>query len=316
MLRRSLFGPLALLLAASAVAACGQGDGNAAASLPTTALTDESTATPATAAPEAPAPTTPGVHLLDAGAEPRRELQLDLAAGSTELARMDVEMSQSTGGVPATALSLGMDIDVTVAEVTEDGYAFDLTYGAAEVGSDELPPELVEQLQAGMSQVQGLRGHLRTSRNGEPQGGSLEPPAGADPAVEAQLGDLSTQMQQITGAFPREAVGVGARWQAVNDLDSTGVAMRQVATYTLRSLDGDDYVMDVEVTQSAGAQVMTEGSQLESLSGSGTGTLRGSLRSLFPVEGTTSTTSELVLQVPSLGTQTQVVTAEAVVRHR
>lgn len=317
MFRRSCIASAALLLVATTVAACGQSE-DITASPPTTAATlaQEPTATPATAAPEAPAATEPGLHLLDAGAEPRRELRLELPVGATERAHIDVEMSQTMGGAPALVLGIGMEMDVSVTEATEEGYAFDFTYGGADVRSDALPAEILSAMQEGMSTVERMQGTMRLSRNGEPQGGGLEPPAGVDPAVSQQLGDLSSQMQQVSGAFPPEPVGPGARWQNVYDEENNGMTVRQVVTYTLRSLEGDAYVLDVEMRQSAGPQTLADGSSLESLSSTGTGTLRGSLTALMPTEGSTSSTTEMVLQAPSLGTQTQVIDVQVVVRRQ
>jgi hypothetical protein len=76
--------------------------------------------------------------------------------------------------------------------------------------------------------------------------------------LDASLGQvvsqLSDQLGSVSAPFPKEPVGVGARWQTTSAIHLSGIDAKQVAEFTLRSVDGDQVTMDVKLTQTAPRQ--------------------------------------------------------------
>ena len=72
--------------------------------------------------------------------------------------------------------------------------------------------------------------------------------------VEAESGvpaaaQIDAQVRALVPVLPTAEVGVGASWTATSVAQVDGATVDQVATYTLESLEGDDYVIGVTIDQ-------------------------------------------------------------------
>jgi hypothetical protein len=71
----------------------------------------------------------------------------------------------------------------------------------------------------------------------------------SDPLVKSSLDSLASQASDLSAPFPKEPVGVGARWTVKRSATINGLRMDTTTRYTLRSRTGDRY--QVDVTQEA-----------------------------------------------------------------
>ena len=237
-------------------AACGDGDS------PSAAPETPTTATPTTIAPTTLPPTTvapkPVVTLDSPGAQPRQPLVLRLAAGSSAKVAMvnKLTLKITVGGqaapssvVPGTRQVITQRVD----KVEADGSAnVSITFSDASVvptpGAD---PAVVQATQAGIEPLNRLRGTQTIDADGSVRNVTFDTSAVTDPAIKGTLDSMTSQLGSLSAPFPREPVGVGARWTVTSTATLAGIKMTTTTRYTLRSRTGDRYELDQ--TQEAAA---------------------------------------------------------------
>jgi hypothetical protein len=238
---------LGLLLLTAA--ACGDGDSpSAAPETPTTAApTTISTTTlpPTTLAPK------PVVTLDSPGAQPRQPLTLRLAAGSSAKVAMvnKLTLKITVGGqvapagvVPGTRQVITEQVD----KVGADGTAsISVTFSDASVvptpGAD---PAVVQATQAGLEPLNRIRGTQTVDPDGAVRSATFDTGSVSDPAIKSTLDSMTSQVGTLSAPFPREPVGVGARWTVTSTAVLAGIKMTTTTRYTLRSRTADRYELD------------------------------------------------------------------------
>jgi hypothetical protein len=321
--------PVALALL---VTACGGDDDDTEAADPTTTTVAEDQETETTDPQPGERPEVE-VELLEEGAEPRQELRLDLQEGDTSLATLEfrIEQSQELDGEPmpaAPAPPLRADVRLTVEEAGDEEYT--VSYGYESFGlanPDEYPPEQVEQLDAALEGFDRITGTSVITDRGATVDGSIDVPDDVDPEIADQLDQLSQGIEQLSAPFPDEEVGVGARWRVTQEITVQELTTRQESIYTLVSLDGDSYVLDVEMTQTADPQPMDlpdappdASIELTQYDVSGTGRIENDLQHMVPSLSTVDTEGTIVFDAVEPGpegepseftiVQTQAITME------
>lgn len=293
-------GPLALVLL---TAACG-GDGGGA----TTSGGTQPADAPAAPIEELLPGGEPRVEVIDAGAEPRRPLRLDLHAGDevssslTFQLGIDLEVDgEPFGEMPMPAVRAGLR--VSVVDVTDDAITATFGYEGTEVVDDgSLPPEALERARAELAGFDRVTGTFRFGDRGQSLGGAFDVPDDL-PANAAQMIDqLSGQLDQLAVPFPEEEVGEGARWIVHQMTELSGITTTQAITYTLRSLEGDEYVLDLVFEQRADPQPAdlpgvdpSVEIDLRSYELDGDGVVEGSLASILPVRSEVRSSGTMVL---------------------
>jgi len=215
------------------------------------------------------------VELLDAGSGDMQVLELDLQEGQKETTTITTRIGSGQGGAATPPITVTTESEVTSAD--DDGYEVTQrftdvrTQGAGAAGN------------RAFAALKGLEVELDLTRQGEITDSEVDVPDSA-PQQFQQLGDqLAQSVTTAAVPFPSEEVGEGASWRATNELDSGGVTVSQVSTFTLTALDGDDYTVEVEVEQDLGGAG----------TGTGTGTSEGSLTQLVPTTSQISSKAEV-----------------------
>jgi hypothetical protein len=224
---------------------------------------------------------TPEVSVVDPGAEPRQVLQYAWQPGTTVTSRLSTQLSitQRQGDqtrsqdAPETSITLS----TTVASIAPDGNAtVDVAYEDASVEDDgSLSDTQLEQVQESLDAIEGVTGSLVMAPSGAVIDSQLQIPDDVDPTVQQLLEQLDEQAAQLGVPFPAEAVGEGARWQAVQEVEASGLDFRQEATYRLREIDGQELTLAVRVRQSADPQTIDtpQGTvEVQEFTGKGKGT--------------------------------------------
>ena len=271
---------------------------------------------PTAGAPSATAADLSPVVLISVGQSPRSTLRLALTEGTQARATMQMSQSvtQSMGGQQLAAVEsppTTMRMHATAGPPTAGGNTT-VTYGYSDVAvldDGSLGEELLARYQAALAPIESLAGTAAlTPRNPfvDSQIAGLD---GLDPAVAQTVSQMSDQLGSFSAPFPREPVGIGARWRVVSQLSVSGVDVRQTALYTLRERDGDRVVLDVVTKQTAPRQVaefpgMPSGTKVEVASWkvSGTGTTTLSLvQPVLPLSSVMSSSGRQVLDITAAG---------------
>jgi|GEM_PF-1048018 len=251
----------------------------------------------------------PTVTLLDAGVEPRAPLRLKLEAGAAEettiAMRMGVEMTLDGQKVPGRAMPKArLGLSARVDAVTEAGATWSATI--TEASLEESPGTSVAmlgQLREGLAAVKGLTASGRISDRGVT---TLAGFAGAEPEgpMKTLLEGFRESLVQLAVPLPEEPVGVGARWQVEQVVPQGGMRIRQTTIFDVVSLDGEQVVARVTLTQAAepgeaSAEGLPPGAKLEGFKGTGTGETTLSLGRILPVSSTAKVATAVEMTVPA-----------------
>lgn len=196
----------------------------------------------------------PEIELFDAGAEPRARLRLRPEVGAEMPLRIELAMSMTvvSGGTAAPPMSMPrvlVDGRLVVDSVSDDEIRVRHLVDAIDLrGGEGVPEALARELKDALAGATSYRASLRVDPRGFVRGGVVDVPTSAGPAGQI-LAQLGQAYGQSLVAFPREPVGVGARWTATSDVEQAGMKLRQTSTYTLPSRDGDALVVHADVAQ-------------------------------------------------------------------
>jgi len=221
------------------------------------------------------------VTVIDAGTAPRRALRYKLVAGASESVTMRQKMSMSIemGGMALPSQELPgtlVTTQVAVSGVAADGSA-SVTQEIVnvDVETDGADPMIVDAMRPQLTAMKGVTMGYTISPTG--QISKLEFGAGVTAALQAM--QLASK-DQISVAFPTEAVGTGARWKAARPVTQNGMTIMQDVEYLVLSLGADSMVLEMSITQSAKDQVMDPAAmppgasaKLRTLDGKGTSTM-------------------------------------------
>src|SRR5678815_3185112 len=257
-----------------------------------------------------PAPGEPAtVTILSTGTRTTKALRYSIPADfKTHLElTVAVEMAVNVLGqaiaVPSTPIRLGADVAVT--KIEGDDITYSMAFTGATLDGDATSP-LASALQAGMAGISGVKGVTTVSTRGVTKSSSLEV---SDAALKTMLAQSS--VENLSSALPEEAVGVGARWEVRQSMANDGSTQFQSAIYEVTAIDGPSVALKVTTTSTAPSQTISNPMvaavggemRLDSLTGSGKGTVAVRLDSLVPtstMEQVTSATMTMIIQGQSV----------------
>jgi len=297
-------------------------------------------ASPLIAQPEKPAPALkvepaakpaalpePVITLLDPGAEAgRRELRFKLTEGATDTMvmsmKMGMEMTMNEQAMPKTELpTMTFTVTMKVEKIDESGDATCvLEFTDAAIADEEgVIPAVRDGMQDAAAKVKGMGAEVVISDRGITRSSKTRGDA-KDPQVAQLMESMNQSMQQMSCPFPKEAVGVGAKWQVVTTPNLGGFTQTLTATYTLTSLTEDGAKFDAVMEQSAKEQdvnnpALPEGAsaRIKSLTGSGKGSTEFKFSRTTPVASTASSKATIDMTIKFGGedsTMKQVVTTD------
>lgn len=253
------------------------------------------------------------VKLLEPGAEPRRELRFKPQIGDKQVLKFTTKMATETflGDKPMPAFKIPaimVPMSLTVTGVAENG---DISYDVslAEPSLAEEPgssPEMLKMMKSALSGLKGLMGSGKLSSRGVAISFNFKS-AGNDAQSKQMLAQMHDSMANISLMVPEQPVGQGAKWEINRPIKSQGVAITQISTYELLSMEGDQLTLKTTVKQTAGRQKAQlpnmAGGQAEviKMTGAGSGEIAGSLAQAFPSKALASIQSELEMSVTTAG---------------
>lgn len=273
--RASLLAPLGLavgcaaLSAAVALPACGDG--------------------------EAPAPAASvTVTMLETGREPRAALRYPSEpTPPTKMSlslRLAMKMEMPGSPVPPVTMpGLRLLLDISSAR-TDDKLRYQFTVADADLTStDNAHPSLLAEMRKGVGSLVGTSGQLMVDPRGARSDLSLALPTGIGQELGQFMNSAKLAIGQMVVPLPVEAVGPGAKWEAVEIVSQDGITVREKTYFELVALDGPRALIRTQTVQSADRQRaalpgLPDGvtAEVVSLRGSGAGEVEIDLRRLVP----------------------------------
>jgi hypothetical protein len=262
------------------------------------------------------------MKLLDAGAEPRKELRLHPKAGDKQTTRTTIKIALDTtiGEMPSQAIkmpAITLNSEITVKSVSDDGeIACEMVISDSIVAEEPgAMPQIAEAIKSALAAVKGLSGTGTISSRGLSKGFEFRIPANADAQTRQVMDQLKDAFGSLAVPLPREAVGPGAKWEAKTEVKSQGMTIDQTATYQLASLEGERLAVKSTIAQRASNQKFQSPAlpglklNLTKMAGKGIGSATSDLAQLLPLERTFELQSDQALTMDA-GGQSQVMTVK------
>lgn len=256
-----------------------------------------------------PAPT-PGLTLLDPGAEPRSVLRFAPTPGRATLTMTltDASAIEIDGVDPVrTASTTTMTWEVATHPATADGRVrTELRLREATVDAAEGPDAAVDLARDQVEGMVGLSGWTVTDPSGRVVDSGIDVPDDLDPTIARSFQTLIDGYADLPAAFPDVPVGLGAEWVSVSVSPATELSTGSVgeATSRLVARDGTSVTTEISIrsTQDSGQITypgLPEGTLMFVIGGegSGNGRMTTDLGDLA-MEGRTSATgrTEMLVQ--------------------
>jgi len=203
----------------------------------------------------------PKVELLSPGSAPLRLLRLAPKAGARELmtltAKMGTGMNFEAGkGPPVMAMPpIVLTCELVATEPAADGtFEMHFTILAAAADPDPaFPIDLAVALASAVEPLVGLKGWSRMNDRGITLASNIGLSPNADPATRQLVDNLAGSLTQLGAPLPLEAVGVGARWRVVRELEGDA-RIRQTTMVELTELVGVNATLRLDISQTAARQ--------------------------------------------------------------
>ena len=273
---------------------------------------------PATAAPltkldRSVAAQPPKIELLTPGAEPRQELKFRPAANSkqTMTMMMGMSMDMSMGDsplpkMPIPKMLIKMDLKVQKVDPSGDIY-YNFAYGDIKAIADQdTPPAMLAAMQKSLKSLTGIQGNIVINSSGLVKSKNLVLPKTVDPTIKETLEQFNNSMDRVSTQLPSGKLGLGAKWQVSDALQSGGIKFNQSSTYEIVEINDLGMKVQTKITQSAlpqdlklpnlGKNVKTK---LTALNSTGEGQYLVRFDSLLPISGKLSinTNSKMSIQI-------------------
>lgn len=254
--------------------------------------------------PAAGAP--PIVTLLAPGAAPRMPVRYKVAPsykGVMDMT-MGIGMSMNMGGqiLPMDLPPILMAANVDVTSVAANGdITYDLAFTKMGVGPGA-DPNIAAAMEAAGASITALKGTAIVSNRGLTKSIKLDS-SKVDPQMQQMLGQMTSQVENVSVPFPEEAIGVGGRWDVRQTLTTGGLTMFQRMELEVTAMDAGSITVKGKIEQQAPPQsfsgpMMPPGidATIDKMSGSGSGTMTIRLDALVPTS-TVETMSSMVMAV-------------------
>ncbi|MCO4747104.1 MAG: hypothetical protein KC912_20070 [Proteobacteria bacterium] len=229
------------------------------------------------------------IAVIEAGAEPRQLLQYAPAVGAEQSLRleMDVTMAMQMAGMDVPSMAVPtMYYEVVAVAGTATATRIPYTFTVKDAGVMGTGP-IADAMKSDISEIVGSTGVVAYT----PSGRSLPATSSAPEAAGAEGAQVVDEaLAEIALALPEVPVGIGASWSVAEQVVDGGLTVDQTSTWTLvEARPGNVYVVEVSVSQKAGAQPMPSSkpgvtSELKEMTSLSTGRTVIDLGSLLPVE--------------------------------
>lgn len=225
----------------------------------------------------------PLVEVVGSGAGQTRALALDLAADATNDATIVISQEVVRDEQAARVPPITVPFTVAVTGVDGDNVSTAQTYAEPTIDATGLRPADVRRVRQALGALAGTTSTLVV----RPDGTVVKAESGVAAAAQ-----VDAQVRALVPVLPSTQVGVGASWTATSVAEVDGATVDQMATYTLESLEGEDYVIGVSIDQTYRPGEV-EGVEVKSGRGTITARLDGNLGRLLPDSATGNASTQV-----------------------
>lgn len=198
-------------------------------------------------APEPEPETIPIVKLTDAGKAPLEALRRTFEKGQKETMSLEVgEVIAMKGGgwdMLRTPLALDQTIDLETVAVSKDGVA-EVTLTVREAKEVEGSVEAPNTRQMNPT---GVTGRFKIDAQGVMTELALDPPPNNPKIQKPFLDSMRSKLRWMAPPFPKEPVGVGAKWTVTTEVNEFLTRLQEKATVELVERTGSEIVLRFEV---------------------------------------------------------------------
>ncbi len=256
------------------------------------------------------------IKVINTGVDPKVPLRLTPKVNQTEKAKLilnldtEVLLKNKTFPAPKTP-SLLFSLETTVTNVEKNGdIGFKFVISDVQVIKDPKISEKIEKaVKEQVKQIIGFGGTFVIDNQGQPKSSKFNFPQQTNPMLQQLTEQINSSIQQIAGPLPTESVGVGAKWNVTQTMDSSIIKIDQVTTYEIVSLKDGKATLKVGLTQNAPPQKLNlpglppkANFDLKSYTATGEGQVMMTLNQLLPITSNIKMTSnmdgQLSLPVP------------------
>lgn len=266
----------------------------------------------------------PSVHLMSPGAEPRAPLAYELDQGSKHRLGMGMDMLMSLRmgeqAIPATAVPrIVMGLDMLIAEKGPQGdWRVDANLDRASIEpKGEQQKAIAAQMLPSVEGMKGMRMSYWVTPKGHVRDVKLNLPEGFPAQAQQMLQGMNQSFESMMAPLPQDPVGIGATWEVVTRVASSGADLLQFATYTLKKKAGSKALLEVSVKQLAAKATITAPglpagtlARLVTFKSEGSGTNEIDTKSVAPESGKMKVLSGMTLEVSGAGGPAQETTME------
>jgi len=266
----------------------------------------------------------PSVKLMSPGAEPRAPLAYELDQGSKHRLGMGMDMLMSIRmgeqAIPATSIPrIVMGLDMLIAEKSPQGewkVDANLDRAGLEPKGDQ-QKAIADQMLPSIEGMKGMRMSYWVSPKGHVRDVELKLPEGFPPQAQQMLQGMNQSFESMMAPLPVDPVGIGAQWEVVTRVSSSGADLLQFATYTLKKKTGSKALLEVSVKQLAAKATITAPglpagtlARLVAFKSEGSGTNEIDTKSVAPESGKMVVKSGMTLEVSGGGVPAQETTMD------
>lgn len=199
----------------------------------------------------------PLVRLLDNGAEPRATVAYAVTKGTSKPLQMamDVEMAMESGDLKVPSSKMPRML-LTFNFTTSDKAAAEWPI-EGKLTKIDLAPEGAQQeqiaklLKPQMGSIENLKLNYFLDEQGRARDVKISLPQKLDGIADQMLTGLAQTADSMTSPLPKEAIGVGAKWEVLSRISANGADLLQLTTYTLEKRNGNILSLDAVVQQFA-----------------------------------------------------------------
>ena len=214
-----------------------------------------------TVQPAAATTNSPKLELIDAGAEPRRELKFRPAANSRQTITltmgMSMQMMMGETPLPKTPLpKMVLKIDAIVKQVDPSGDIHcSFTYSDVRaIAAPDTPPEMLAAIQKNLNSLKDIKMELVTSSTGQIRSKNLILPKNIDPVLKQTLSQFDRSIEQLSTQLPDGKLGLGAKWRNQSALTVGGIQIDRSLTYEIVKIDATGMTIKTIIAQSSPPQ--------------------------------------------------------------
>jgi hypothetical protein len=176
------------------------------------------------------------LRVVEPGAEPRAVRKYAFTANKTERRTLTIRQSMQQGPKRQDQPALAVTADFVAKDVKPSGTRFEMKVAKVELAEkDKLPPQMAAAFEKEVSGFAGLVATFEVSPLG--QVGELSIGGDKKMAREgaAELLELFSQVAELVVApLPEEAIGVGAKWESLEEQDERGAKITSKRSLELK----------------------------------------------------------------------------------